>query len=106
LDRSRELVFDTSFSGIMRLGKDEDVSVLVLGARPDILVQLPATTAVGRTVAVVETVGIPRALAVRTADYGADNLRVLKPVNLRANGRERFVFDNGYWQHRDGATSL
>ena len=96
----RELVFDTDFAELFRAGRDEDAVVLLKGARASVIVQLPATTAVGRCIVVVDAANIERTLRARTADWGADNLRAFPPMQLGPGARARFVFrPEGYWKH-------
>jgi hypothetical protein len=78
------------------LGKDEDTTVHIGGGAPAIL-QLPYTTAVVRQVA-VDQYGHGTTVTVRTADYGADALRVV--TTLQPQEAATFVFASGYWQRR------
>jgi hypothetical protein len=100
----REVIFDTNVNPLLVVGRDEDTCVRLKGACDSVIVQLPSTTTVGRTIVIEDGVDYRPAIKVRTANYGADNLRV---VTLIAAGSERsramFVFvDKGYWHYRQG----
>lgn len=95
----RELVFDTNGKPLLVIGRDEDTRVRLLGPCDSIVLQLPCTTTAGRTIFIESADYYKPAIKVRTADYGADNLRVVRLFEAGGiRSRESFVFDNGYWQ--------
>lgn len=100
----REVVFDTNVNPLLVLGRDEDTCVRLKGACDSVIVQLPSTTAVGRTIVIEDGVDYRPEIRVRTASYGADNLRVVRLIAAGGEqSRATFVFvDNGYWQYRQG----
>jgi hypothetical protein len=99
----REVVFDTDVQATLILGRDENVSVVLMGKRADVVVQLPPILppTMNRMIVVREGVDMARKIRVRTGDYGADALRVVEVMS--GSGTETcevFLFDKGYWQHR------
>ena len=97
----RDVVCDTDLDFNVHLGRDEDANLLVKGRRERVALTLPATTVRGRRIVVTETADVARTLQARTANWGADCLRVLPPMALAPLARKAFVFEDGYWQIRD-----
>ena len=93
-----ETVCDTDVDFTVRLGRDEDTTVLVKGRAERVLLTLPPTNVRGRRVVVTETADVARTIHARTANWGADCLRVLPPLALAPQARATFVFEKGYWQ--------
>jgi hypothetical protein len=97
----RDVVCDTDIDHNVHLGRDEDAVLLVKGRRERVALTLPATNVLGRRIVVTETADVARTIQARTANWGADCLRVLPPRSLAPRGRMAFVFEGGYWQARD-----
>jgi hypothetical protein len=97
----RDVVCDTDLDVNVHLGRDEDANLLVKGHWERVALTLPATTVGGRRIVVTETANVARTLQARTANWGADCLRVLLPIALAPLARTMLVFDGGYWQIRD-----
>lgn len=95
---AREFVLDTDVSDRVHVARDEDTLVLLSGRREYVLVTLPWTTVGRRRITVSDTAGVARTIRARTADYGADCLRILDPLTLAASASTSFVFEDGYWQ--------
>lgn len=98
---ARQVFFDGAHGSLLVLGFDEDVDVVLQGDRPVVTVQLPAQLPQTRcrVVTIEEMVMSTRQIQVRSANFGADNLRVVKVfLGATVGQRERFVFEDGYWQ--------
>ena len=97
----RRIVFDGVADDPLVLNVDEDVEVVLQGRQPRVTIQLPAQLPQTRCriVTIEETVLPTRQIQVRTANFGADNLRIVKVISgVDVGQRERFVFEAGYWQ--------